>query len=234
MRATNLALVLAGCCLAANSVSADEGKLTYDRISFAVSAGTEVENDTMTAVLYARKEGPDLAVLSTEVNKAISAAMKRVRQESVVTAQTLDYQTLPNYQNGRPSGWQVRQSIRLESKSPEPLAKLIGDLQASLALGGVEYSISPERLKEYEDKLIDQALGRFRDRAERVTRDFGRSQYRIVHVQVNTANPSPIRPPLRMAAMAAEAAPGGAPPSLEPGKNRVEVEASGTIELQPK
>lgn len=212
--------------------AADEGKSTYDRVAFTVSAGAEVENDTMTAVLYARKEGADLAELSNEVNQAIAAAMKRAKQDSAVTAQTLDYQTFPNYQNGRPSGWQVRQSIRLESKAPEPLAKLIGELQSSLALGSVGYSISPERLKEYEDKLIDQALAAFRSRAERVAKGLGRSKYRIVTVQVNTAGHPPVRP-MRMAAMAADAAPAMAAPTFEPGKDRVEVEVSGTIELQP-
>lgn len=220
------------CHLAAPPATANEDKPTYDRIAFSVSAGTEVENDTMTAVLFARKEGPDPAALSNEVNKAIAAAMKRARQEPAVTAQTLDYQTHPTYQNGRPSGWQVRQSIRLESKSPEPLARLIGDLQSTLALGSVDYSISPEKLKEHEDKLIDQALAAFRDRAERVTRNLGRAQYRIVSVQVNTVNRPPVRP-MRMGTMAAEAAP-AVPPTFEPGKDRVEVEVSGTIELQPK
>jgi predicted secreted protein len=222
------------CYLISSAATADEDKPAYDRIAFMVSAGMEVENDTMTAVLFARKEGPDPATLSAEVNKAIGAAMKRARQEPAVTAQTLDYQTNPTYQNGRPSGWQVRQSIRLESKSPEPLTKLIGDLQATLALGAVDYGISPGKLKEYEDKLIDEALASFRSRAERVTKDLGRSQYRIVSVQVNTVNRPPIRPSMRTATMAAEAAPAEMPPTFEPGKDRVEVEVSGTIELQPK
>lgn len=222
------------CHLASPAAGANGDKPTYDRIAFSVSAGTEVENDTMTAVLFARKEGPDPAALSDEVNKAIAAAMKRAKQEPAVAAQTLDYQTHPTYQDGRPSGWQVRQSIRLESKSPEPLAKLIGDLQSTLALGSVDYSISPEKLKEYEDKLIDEALASFRGRAERITRDLGRTQYRIVSVQVNTLNRPPLRPPMRMAAMAADAAPAPMPPTFEPGKDRVEVEVSGTIELQPK
>ena len=211
---------------------ADEDKPVYDRIGFTVSAGADVENDRMIAVLYVRKEGPDLTALSGEVNKVINAALKRAKQEPAVTVQTLDYQTLPNYQNGRPSGWQVRQSIRLESQSPEPLARLMGELQANLALGSVDYGISSEKLKEYEDKLIDQALGAFRSRAERVTKALGRSQYRIVNLQVNTAGRPPIRP-MRMTEMASEKAMIAAPPGLEPGKNRVEVEVSGMIELQP-
>lgn len=227
-------LCIASTCLLASLPAGAEEKPTYDRISFSVSAGTEVENDTLVAVLFASKEGPDLAELSAEVNKAMSAAMKKAKQEAAVAAQTLDYQTSPNYRDGRPNGWLVRQSIRLESKSPEPLARLIGDLQAGLALESVGYSISPGKLKEYEDRLIDEALASFRSRAERVTRDLGRTQYRIVSVQVNTLNRPPLRPSMRMAPMLADAAPAAAPPTFEPGKDRVEVEVGGTIELQPK
>jgi predicted secreted protein len=219
--------------LAPGSAGAGEDKPAYDRISFSVSAGSEVDNDLVTAVLYARREGPDLAELSGEVNKAIAAAVARARKEPAVTVQTLDYQTYPNYQNGKPAGWQVRQSIRLESKAPEPLAKLIGELQASLALGSLDYSISPDRAREHEDQLIDQALSAFRSRAERVTRDLGRSKYRIVSIQVNTAGQPILRPQMRMAPMAADVAAAAPPPSLEPGKDRMEVEVNGTIELQP-
>jgi predicted secreted protein len=215
------------------AATAGEDKPAYDRISFSVSAGTEVNNDTMTAVLFARQEGPDPAALSAEVNKAIGAALKRAKQEPGVTVQTLDYQTNPTYQNGRPSGWQVRQAIRLESRSPEPLARLVGELQTTLALGSVDYSISPEKLKEHEDRLMDEALAAFRGRAERVARDLGRTQYRIVNVQVNTVNRPPVRP-MRMAGMAVGEAVAAAPPAFEPGKDRVDVEVSGTIELQPK
>jgi predicted secreted protein len=220
--------------LAALPAFAGEDKPTYDRIAFSVSAEARVENDTLVAEMYARKEGPELAPLTSEVNKAVAAALKRAKQEPAVSAQTQDYQTFPNYQNGRPTGWQVRQSIRLESKAAEPFAKLLGDLQSSLALGSVSYSISPERLKEQEDKLIDQALAAFRSRAERVAKAMGRAQYRIVEVQVDTGGQGGRPPrPTRMAAMA-DAAPAAMPPSLEPGQETVKVQVNGTIELQPQ
>jgi predicted secreted protein len=218
-------------CLALQAL-AGEDKPSYDRIAFSVSAEARADNDTLSAVLYSSKEGPELAPLSSEVNKAIAAAVKRAKQEAGVTVQTLDYQTYPSYDKGRPSGWQVRQSLRLESKSPEQIAKLIGDLQSSLALGSVGYSISPERLKEHEDKLIDQALTAFKARAERITKDLGRAQYRIVQVQVENAGNSPTPRPMRMMAMA-DAAPAAAPPTLEAGQETVRVQVNGTIELQP-
>ena len=35
--------------------------LTYDRINLSVSAGSDVENDTLVAVMYAQQEGSDAA-----------------------------------------------------------------------------------------------------------------------------------------------------------------------------
>lgn len=229
-----LAAVMLGVSSATGATSNSEDKPMYDRISFTVSAGTEVANDTLTAILYARREGPNLSELSNEVNQLVAAALTRARQESAVKVQTLDYQTHPSYQNNKVSGWEVRQAIRLESKAAEPLAKLIGELQSSLALASVDYSVSPEQAKEIEEKLIDQALAQFRSRADRITKDLGRTRYRIVSLQVNTGGQPVFRPKLRMVPMAAEAAPmAGAPPMLEPGSDRVEVEVNGTIELQP-
>lgn len=226
-------LILIACLPASLSAQADGDKPTYDRIDFGVSAKAQVENDTLTAVLYALKQGPDLAALSGEVNKAIAAAVKRARQESAVTVQTLDYETFPNnYQNNRPAGWLVRQSIRLESKSPEPLAKLVGELQSGLALGSMGYAISPERFKEQEEKLIDQALAAFRGRAERIAKDLGRAQYRIVQARIERGG-RPEPRPFRAMGMAAEAAPAALPPTLEAGRDTVEVQVNGTIELQP-
>ena len=231
-RCSALPALLALSLAAAPPAASGEDKPTYDRIAFAVSAEARVENDTLVAVLYAQKEGPELAALSGEVNKAIAAALKRAKQEAGVAVQTLDYQTSPNYLNGRPSGWQVRQSIRLEGKSPGQVAKLIGDLQVNLALGSVGYAISPEKLKEHEEKLIDQALAAFRGRAERIAKGLGRAQYRIVEVRVDTGGQGGMPRPVRMSALA-DAAPAALPPALEPGQDTVKVQVNGTIELQP-
>lgn len=210
---------------------AADDKSAYDRIDFSVSAKSEVDNDTLTAVLYAHRQGPELAVLANEVNKAIAAAVKRAKQEPAVSVRTLDYQTYPNYQDNRIDGWQVKQSIRLESKTPEALTKLMGELQASLAVESVGYGISPEKLKEQQERLIGQALAEFRGRAERITKDLGRSQYRLVQAAIDTGGEVGPRP--RMMAMArAEMA--IAAPTLEAGKDTVEVRVQGTIELQPR
>lgn len=214
-------------------LEAAEEKPVYDRITFIVTVEGEIENDRVTATLFSNKTGPNLAELARDVNQAVSEGIKRVQKEPSVAIQTLGYESYPDYQNGKPVGWQVRQAFRLVSHNPELLAKLIGELQSGLAVGGIEYSVSPDKLHHFEDKLLDQGLSDFRRRAERITKDMGRTRYRVVNIQLNTPGQSQYRPQMQMKSMAVDAASPAPPPSLQAGKEHVEVEVNGTIELQP-
>ena len=202
----------------------------YDQITLTTTTETQVPRDILIAHLYARSEGPGLEAGTTEVNRQISAALEVARKTSEVSVQTQEYQTEPSYQNQKPSGWVVQQWIRLESRQPERLARLLGELQKTLKLSGIDYAVAPETRKSSEDRLISEGLKAFQNRAERVTHDLGRSRYRIVKIDVGS-NPPPYRngrPMLR--AMAAEASPA---PSIEAGETTLTVTIQGTIELQP-
>jgi len=202
----------------------------YDQITLTTSTETQVPRDILIANLYARSEGPSLEAGTTEVNRQVTAALETVRKTSEVSAQTRDYQTEPSYQNQKPTGWVVQQWIRLESRQPERLARLLGELQKTLKLAGIDYAIAPETRKAAEDRLISEGIKAFQNRAERITHDLGRNRYRIVKIDVGS-NPPPFqsgRPLLR--AMAAEAV--QAPP-VEAGETTLSMTIQGTIELQP-
>jgi predicted secreted protein len=222
--------ILGICVLISSTVLADEDvPLTYDRVKLSVSAQGEVLNDTLVAILFKQMEGPGAAALADEVNKSVAQAIKRIKQVPEIRVQTLDYQTQPVFQKERITGWRVRQSIRLETKEVAKLGTLLGEIQQQLNLQSIGYTVSPERLKEMEDKLIPQALKAFQQRAELVSRELGRSRYRIVTLHVGTAGP-PLRPIVMSArAQAMEAA---GPVAIEAGEQKVSVNVNGTIELQ--
>lgn len=210
-------------------VSAEESR-GYDQITLSTSTETQVPRDILIAHLFARSEGPSLDAGTAEVNRAITAALETARKTPEVSVQTQEYQTEPSYQNQKPSGWVVQQWIRLESRQPERLARLLGELQKTLKLGGIDYAVAPETRKAAEDRLISEGLKAFQSRAERVTHDLGRNRYRIVKMDVGS-NPPPFRsgrPILR--AMSAEAAPA---PQIEAGETSLSMTIQGTIELQP-
>jgi predicted secreted protein len=229
MKLTRIAFPVLLLCLA--NAWADTTPLTYDRISLAVTAGEDVENDTLISLMYAQKEGNDPSRLATEVNRLIKNAIEMAKGESAVKVQTMEYNTSPVYRNQVLSGWRVRQSIRLESRDAAALSNLIGRLQADLGVGSISYAVSPERRRGAENELVKSAIADFRQRADMVTEQMGRSGYRLVQMNVNTSGlgPIPVARSSRGMMMAAEAP----PPALEAGTRRVEVRVDGTIELKP-
>jgi predicted secreted protein len=211
---------------------AQDTPLTYDRINLSASAGEEVENDTLVAILYAQREGNDAAQLAEQVNKLVKNAVAKAKQADGVKVQTQGYNTNPLYREQMLTGWRVRQSIRLESKASTVLSELIGDLQKDLGVSNISYAVSPERRKEVEGELISKGIAAFNQRAQQITKDLGRQEYRLVEMHVSTSGigHDSFRGGHAMVMMErAEAA----PPTLEAGTRRVEVSISGTIELAP-
>jgi predicted secreted protein len=228
--ARHLSIGLLSLTLLSPALMAGQKTKTYDRIQLNADASMQVENDTLSARLYAQREGSDLSRLADEVNRKITQAVARVKQVEGVTLQTQGYHTYPVYQQQRLSGWRVRQSIHLESRDAAKLSRLLGELQSSLALESLQYNVSPAQRQTAEEQLIGQAIDAFQQRAALVTKQLGRSDYRLVEMHINTSG-EVIQPRrLRAGVMAMEAS--VAPPSLEAGSQTLQVNVSGTIELQ--
>lgn len=215
--------------LVSGGISANDATLTYDRINLAVSAGEEIDNDTVSATLFAQHEGKDPAELGARVNQAIQAAVESARQQPGIKVQTLDYQTSPVYRNNTLAAWRVRQSIRLESRDAALIARVLGELQAELGIGSISYDVSPEQRQRSEERLISQAIRQFKTRAALISKEMGHSRYRLVQMDINSGGVAPRPYPMRAMALKAESA-----PTLEAGTQRLEVRINGTIELQPE
>ena len=227
-----LFLLLLGLPLVA-IVSADEGTpALYDRVSLSVSAEKPVANDRIVAELYTEREGDEISQITSEVNHNITWALDLARGVQNVTAQTTGYVSQPVYKEQTVIGWRVRQSIKLESQDTAGLSQLIGELQKRLAIGSLIYNLSPDVRKQAEDDLIARALASFQKRAQLITEKLGRSSFRFVQIDVNTAGPSPRPQHLTRMAATMEAAEGTVPPAIEGGVQIVRVRVNGIIELK--
>lgn len=200
----------------------------YDRISLSAEATEEVANDTLVVLLYAQREGNEQAILADEVNKAISHAVKRSKQLLDVDVQTQAYQTQPVYQQQRLSGWRVRQAIQLKSRNIKALSELIGELQNTVAVESMSYTVSQEQRTRMEEVLIGNAIAAFQQRAQQITRHLGRKKHRLVNMDVQrSGNLHPMLQrsfsPMLESKVAA--------PAVEPGKQTLTVTVSGVIEL---
>jgi predicted secreted protein len=208
-------------------------RLTYDRVSFPVSAEREVPADQVVAVLAAQRQGPKAAELAKAVNEIVAWGLDQAKEVPTVHAQTLAYATTPVYLKGSLNGWRITQSIKLQSKDAAALSELIGRLQARMLLQTVDYSLSEEKKKAVEADLIGSALADFKDRAKLIGERLGQPQYRLVEMRIDTEGASP-PPVFRSAAVGLAAAEAASPPlpSIGAGVQLLRVRASAVIELQ--
>lgn len=206
-----------------------ENDMVYDRVNFSVTASDQVENDLLVAILYTEKQGTNASALAAEVNETVHWALAQVKDNTAIKFQTMDYRTNPVYRKQTLSGWEVRQSLRLESAEATVLSELLGALQERLAIQSIDYQLSPKQRRLAEDRLINEALAAFEQRAQQITQQLKRPGYRLVKLQIRTDEHS--RPPV-LRAMAMEARSASTPPAFVPGEQRLTVEVAGTIELQ--
>ncbi len=226
-----LAIALLAALVTTTTAMAHEIPQNYDRINFRVSAIEEVENDTLVVVMYSERSGQKPSTIADEVNRNIGWAVDLVKKDRAIKLQTLDYRQNPVYKNQSISGWKVRQSIRLESTEIASLSALVGELQGRLSVASLRYAVSIARRGEVEARLIAEALNRFKSRGAQIANELGRSNYRIVKLDVVTSGQT--LAPVRMRAVATMAESSGVTaPTLEPGVQTVSVHVSGTIELE--
>ena len=200
----------------------------YDRVNLSASAQTQIENDSVIAVLYAQEEGSDSVQLANLVNKRISDAIKLVKQHDAIKVQTNSYSTNPVYHKNKITGWRVRQNIRLESQDMTLMSSLLGDLQMTLSLQGINFAVSPGLKNRTDDELIGEALQVFEQRAKNITQQLGRKNYKIVDINVSTSVNHLVRRNYEVAAMASKVA----APSIEGGEQTIQVSISGQIEME--
>ena len=212
------------------AAAAQAPETLFNLVSLNAQAEREVPNDLLTATLAAEAEGADPAQLADGVNRTMQRALVdgacvQVREGPVRRG----YQTIPVYDKSRVARWRVRQELRLESADFAAATELIGKLQASLMVTGMNLSVSGETRRKAENALIAEALAAFEERA-RVVRDAMKAKgYRVRDLQISPGG-APPRPMLAMAARALVGVP--AQPALEPGSTRILITVSGTIQLQ--
>ena len=197
----------------------------YDRIHFQAGSSLAVSNDTMKAVMVVHGQDRDPARLADEINGIMQWALEQARKHPDVKVQSEGYRIVPVYHQQVQQGWRGSQGLALESAHFKDLAALIGELQTRLRVQSIDFTVSPRRRREVENKLISSALAAFDKRASVIRKDLGASGYRIVELRINTGGDA-TRPIPMMAARES-----AAPPALQAGTSRLSVTVDGAIEL---
>ncbi len=223
---------LSAALLALLSASVTAAPAAGDRpgtlIDFQAQAERSAPNDLGRATAYVEATGPQAGELARKVNAAIAAALAVTRGEAAVRTRTGATHTWPVYaKNSRQiEGWRMRSELLLESRDAAALSELLGRLQATLAVGSIEFAPAPDTRRKAEDEAALEAIARFREKAAAYAGALKRD-YRIRALTIGGQGVPPSRPVFRAMAMAAESA----PMPVEAGDSTVSVSVSGQIEL---
>ncbi|MDH5358397.1 MAG: SIMPL domain-containing protein [Gammaproteobacteria bacterium] len=213
--------------LAAVSVSADT-IAQYERISLQAIAVNNVANDVLVATLVVQENGKNPAKLAQRVNQKMTQVLDKVAQIRGIVSHTTNYNSHPIYKNGQINSWEVSQQLRLTSQNYDQLGKVIADLNELTTVQSMVFSVSDEVIDSIKEELTKQAITKFRAKATLIAKQFGKTNYRLVHVSVDGNQPIP-RPMMEKALMSDSHS--ATSPALSAGINKVSVTVSGTIEL---
>ena len=201
-------------------------------VHFDARAQARVQPDTLQADFSAQKSGADVATLNDQVSSLIDSAEKTARAAGV-SVHTTGFTTYPHYTNDHGSmhvdGWTVHAGLQIESTDAKKLSRVATRLGKTLQIDGIGARISAKQRERVENALTQQAIAEFQAKAGAIAKAFGSPSYTLGAITISDGN-TPWQPrPVMFAAMAQERA--AAPVPVAPGKQRVWVDVSGSVQL---
>jgi len=197
------------------------------------SAQQEVANDQLQATLYLQEKSDQPATLANRLNKGIAQGMALGKKYPQVDVSSGSYNSWPSYdKNGKIQGWQGRAEIRLKSRDMTQAAELVAQLQKTILLEGVQFTVSDAARRAAEKAMIPAALAEMQAQANITAQTLGKSRITIKELEFGNAAPA-FRPPMLMRAAAAPMAKEAdvAQPDWQPGQSQLQLTINGKIEL---
>lgn len=193
-------------------------------ITLSVTERISVEQDLVIASLRIEAEDTDAAVVQDRINTVMAHGLQLARDADEVS-QSTGYYSVYQYERQPQGGrsetlWRGSQSLTLEGKDAQALLALAGELQAmGFVMSQLSYRLSTERADEVRDSLMESAITRATEKAERATRALGKSRFDIAVLDVDTS--SDYSSPVMMRSMADTTGAGMPPPNAESGETEV-------------
>lgn len=218
------------CMLLSVSVPARSETETYNRVDFQVEAAREVANDLLVANMSSDIQDKLPSRVAQQLGSVLNGALKTASAFGGVKTSSGNQHTYPLYgKNNQISAWRGHGEIRLESRDFKAAGELIMQLQTTLQLGGVQFTIAPDTRLQIENSLLTEAIKAFQNRSDAIRAAVGAKSYKIVHFAINSGGMQPRLQMMRSSAVADDAIPA---PEFASGETRMTVQISGTIELQ--
>jgi predicted secreted protein len=226
-----LRIVLLCGLLSVNALASAETE-SYNRVDFQVEAAREVANDLLAATMTVEIQDKQPGHVAQQINTALNDALKKASAFDSVKTSSGNQSTYPIYgKNNQIDAWRGHGEIRLESRDFKAAGELIMQLQSSLQLGGLQFTIATDTRAQIENALITEAIKAFQTRADAIRTAVGAKSYKTVHFSINSGGMPPHYPVPMMRGMAM-AAPAIPAPEFAGGESRMTVQINGTIETQ--
>jgi predicted secreted protein len=176
-------------------------------ITLSATEQMEVEQDLLIATLSIQVENANPRNVQDEINKIMRSAVDEAAKVESVKASTQQYR-VNEYDRNRGKGarrdmiWRGQQNLQIKGKQADDLLELAGKLQnMGMTMNGLSYTLSPEKLEESRNVMLEAALEKLLEKARRTARVIGKSETEMLKINVDMGNN--YRPqPLRHASMA--------------------------------
>lgn len=212
-------------------------------VSLAATASTEVVNDWLTLVFSTTREGAEAQAVQAQLRQALDTALAEARKlakPGQVEVQTGQFSLNPRYappthRNGAVtpggiSGWQGSAELIVQGRDVQAITQLAGKIH-TLTVARVGFSLSREARDRAEAELTAQAITRFGERADAITRAFGMRSWALREVSVSGEDaPRPMMQSMMRASAAPMVIADTALP-VEAGNALVSVSVSGSVQM---
>ncbi len=203
-------------------------------LSLQAQGNMEVQQDLLSISMNTTRDGADASAVQTQLKAALDAALaeaKKVAQPGQLDVRTGNFSLYPRYgRDGKINGWQGSTELVLEGRDFARISQVAGKIN-TLTLGNVSFGLSREARARVEAEVTAQAIERFKQKAQDVSKGFGFTGFTVREVSVN-ANDQGHVPRPRMMAMEAKAMSADASVPVEAGRSTVVVTVVGSVQMK--
>jgi predicted secreted protein len=204
-------------------------------VSLQSQGSLEVQQDLLTISMNSTKDGADAATVQTQLKAALDAALteaKKVAQPGQLDVRTGAFSLYPRYgRDGKINGWQGTTELVLEGRDFARISTLAGKIN-TLTLGNVVFGLSREARARVEAEVTAQAIDRFKQKAQDISKGFGFTGYTIREVSVNAADQGMYQARGRVEMMQSKAMSADAAVPVEAGRSTVVVMVVGSVQMK--
>lgn len=207
--------------------------LQYGLLNFSANASRKVDNDQINATMTKTVQNKSSAEVANQISLTLNQALQIAKKYPQVKVSTGNQNTYPQYdKNQKIIGWTGSASLSLKSTDTVQASKLIAELQNSMTLDGLSFSVSDDTRNKVEKELMVEASTAFQNQAKALLPVWQARDYQLVSLDFNQGGDYGGRgygvPMMTMAKVERDAV---ANQDFQAGESTITVTANGVVQL---